>query len=407
MESKFSAEFFVNNRRRLRELFTGTAPIVLTAHGQLQKSADTTFPFRQDSNFWYLTGLDEPDLIYVFDKDKEYLILPQRSHAQNVFDGHHDAAKFAGISGISEILDNEAGWKRLGSRLGKVKHIATLAAAPAYIDQIGLYTNPARANLIERLTAIQPNAELLDLRNHLIRMRMVKQPQELAVMQAAIDTTVKTFKTAKRKLNKLSTEYELEALFTNEFRKQNMPHGYEPIVASGMNACTLHYVQNSSKLDQKRLLLIDIGAEVSHYSADITRTYSLKPPTKRQQAVHEAVIETQSYAFGLLKPGVTIKDYELKVHDFIGEKLRTLGLIKSISEESVRKYYPHATSHFLGLDVHDAADYDLPLEPGMVLTVEPGIYIPEESIGIRIEDDVLIAPKGSEVLSKKLPRELW
>jgi Xaa-Pro aminopeptidase len=407
MESNFSAEFFTNNRRHLRELFTGTAPIVLTANGQLQKSADTSFPFRQDSSFWYLTGLDEPDLVYVFDKDKEYLILPPRSEAQNVFDGHHDAARFSETSGIKEILANETGWKRLGSRLAKVKHIATLAALPMYIEQIGLYTNPARANLIERLKNLQPQAELLDLRAHLTHMRMIKQPEEQAALQSAIDTTVQAFKIAKRKLGKLATEYELEALITSEFRKQDLQHGYEPIVASGVNACTLHYIQNNSKLDQRRLVLIDVGAELSHYSADITRTYSFKPPTKRQQAVLEAVLETQSYAFELLKPGVVIKDYELKIHDFIGEKLRTLGLIKSISEESVRIHYPHATSHFLGLDVHDAADYERPLEPGMVLTVEPGIYIPKEGIGIRIEDDVLVTPKGIEILSKKLPRELW
>src|SRR5207249_1904686 len=151
---------------------------------------------------------------------------------------------------------------------------------------------------------------------------------------------------------------------------------------------------------------VDIGAEVEHYASDITRTHSIGTPSRRQRAVHEAVLEVQKYGFSLLRPGVLMREYEESIEHFMGEKLRELGLIKTITHENVRTFYPHATSHFLGLNVHDIGDYDRPLEPGVVLTVEPGIYIAEEGIGIRIEDDVLITETGIKVLSDKLSRDL-
>jgi Xaa-Pro aminopeptidase len=148
---------------------------------------------------------------------------------------------------------------------------------------------------------------------------------------------------------------------------------------------------------------LDVGAEVENYAADITRTYFLKKPTKRQQAIYDAVAEVAAFARDHLKPGVTIRENEKAVEEFMGEKLRELGLIKSITHDNVRKYYTHACSHYLGLDAHDAGDYDAPLEPGMVITVEPGIYTPEENFGVRIEGDVLITETGLEILSKAAP----
>lgn len=403
----FTAEFFRGNRERLRTLFTGQAPIVLTANGLLQHANDSTFPFKQDSNFWYLTGIDQPDIMLVMDKDKEYLIVPKREAVREAFDGAVDYSALLSVSGIKEAVDDEEGWKRLSGRVKKVKHVATVAAPSAYIDVFGFYTNPARALLVQRLKEINPELELLDLRQHLSRMRMVKQPGELSALQAAIDVTVQTLKEVKRKLPKYEHEYEVEAAITYGFRRRGTKgHAFTPIVAGGKNASTIHHIDNDSSLGEKELILLDVGAEVSNYAADITRTYARVAPTTRQQKVHKAVAEAQDFAFAQLRPGVTIRDYETTMEHFMGEKLRELGLIKSIEHEAVRKYYPHATTHSLGLDVHDAADYERPLEPGMVLTVEPGIYIPEESLGIRIEDDVLITNDGVQILTAKLPRDL-
>lgn len=409
IQTEFSSEFFADNRARLRKLFTGTAPIVLTANGLLQRGADSTYPFQQDGTFWYLTGINDPDIVLVCDKDKEYLIVPERDESRTTFDGAINDREITRQSGITTILAGEAGWKQLHARLRKVKHVATLPAAPAYIERYGMYTNPARRRLIRTMKETNSALELLDLSQHIALMRMIKQPLELAAIRAAInitaDTLKMTLKPAKR--TKYSYEYEVEAELSRGFRALGgSGHAFEPIVAGGANACTLHNVANNGALSADELLLCDVGAEYNHYAADITRTVALSNPSRRQEAVFEAVLNVQEYAKSLLKPGVLLHDYEKQVEQYMGEKLRELGLIKSISSETVRAFYPHATSHFMGLNVHDVGDYDRPLEPGVVLTVEPGIYIAKEDIGIRIEDDALVTEDGLEFLSAHLPRTL-
>lgn len=410
MSESFTPEFFRGNRARLRELFTGTAPIVVTANGLLQRAADSAYPFQQDASFWYLTGIDEPDVVLVMDKDKEYLILPELSDYQNIFDGGIDTEALMHISGINEVQAHKEGWKQLQVRLKKAKHVATLSALPAYLDLYGMYVNPTRRQLIESIKEINPTIELLDLKSHLARLRMVKQPVEVGAIQSAIDITVATLKDVTRpaRLGKYSYEYQIEAEIGSGFRSRGARgHAFTPIVAGGVRATTIHNTMNESALDISELALMDVGAEVEHYAADITRTISLsRQPSRRQQAVHAAVREVQDFALSLLCPGVVIKDYEQQIEHFMGEKLRELGLIKTIERKQVRRYFPHATSHFLGLDTHDAGDYERPLEPGVVMTVEPGIYIKEESIGIRIEDDIVITANGYQNLSAKLPREL-
>jgi Xaa-Pro aminopeptidase len=313
------------------------------------------------------------------------------------------------VSGVTTVFDDSEGWRQLGSRLAKVKHAATLAALPVYIEAHGMYTNPARATLIERLKSENDGLEWLDISSHLANLRMIKQPVELEAIRKAIDITIDTMREISRPaaLKKYAHEYEVEADLTRGFRRRGSNgHAFEPIVASGKNACTLHNVANNGALASDELLLMDVGADVSGYAADITRTISLSSPSRRQQAVFNAVLDVQRFAFGLMKPGNTIKENEQQIEHYMGEKLRELGLIKTISHEEIRHFYPHATSHFLGLNVHDIGDYSRALEPGMVLTVEPGIYIADESIGIRIEDDVLITEDGCEILTDRLPRQL-
>jgi len=409
MDSFFTSDFFTDNRAKLRQLFTGTAPIVITANGLLQRGGDSAFNFAQDANFWYLTGLDKPDLILVMDRDKEYLIVPARSASRETFDGAVATDELAKRSGIKLVYNDEAGWEQLGGRLKKVKHVATIAMAPQYIESIGMYTNPARAHLIQKLKAENEDLELLDLSQHISRMRMIKQPEELLAIQNAIDITAATIKEVFKpaKVKGYAHEYEIEAAISQGFRKRGATgHAFTPIVASGERACTLHYVENNGAVAAGELVVTDIGAEAEHYAADISRTKALGEPSRRQLAVHQTVLDVQKYAMSLLKPGVMMKEYEQNVEQFMGEKLRELGLIKSISHENTRKYFPHATSHFLGLNVHDVGDYDRPLEAGVVLTVEPGIYIPEEGIGVRIEDNVLITDKGIKNLSGALPNSL-
>jgi Xaa-Pro aminopeptidase len=410
MSEIFGSEFFAGNRARLRQLFTGSAPVVLTANGMLQLDGDVEFPFAQDANFWYLTGITEAYILLVLDRDKEYLVVPGRSPTRETFEGVIDREALTHISGISDIVDEKEGWKRLKRRLKSVKHVATLAAPPAYIEQAGMYSNPARARLIAQLKEANSELGLLDLREHLARLRVIKQPAELEAIKKAIEITGEGLKyaAAKNRLPKYAYEYQVEADLTRSFRRGGASgHAFPPIVAGGARACALHNVANASALSSDELLVLDVGAEYQHYATDITRTLALSSnPARRQQAVLEAVKDVQNYALSQLKPGVLLKDYEQEVVQYMGEKLRELGLIQTISSDEVRRYYPHAASHFMGLNVHDVGDYRQPLAEGMVLTCEPGIYIPEEGLGIRIEDDVLITANGHEVLSSTIP-SLW
>jgi Xaa-Pro aminopeptidase len=285
-----------------------------------------------------------------------------------------------------------------------------LPPLPAYAETYGIYSNPARANLVSRLQSSNEKVQLVDLSLQLTRLRMVKQPEELAAMRKAVEVTIDTLKDVMRseQLSEYGHEYELEADLSQGFRKRGASgHSFEPIVAGGKRACTLHNVANDSPLQPGDLVIIDSGAEVEHYAADITRTVIPNgKPSARQAAVYAAVLDVQQFALGLLKPGTVLKDYEKQVHEYMGKKLQELELITEATPAAIRKFYPHGTSHFIGLNVHDAGEYDKPLPAGAVVSCEPGIYIPEEGIGVRIEDDVLITENGNEVLTATLPREL-
>ena len=409
MHDRFSADFFRANRDRLRQTITESVPVIVTANGLLQRNGDTAYPFEQDADFWYLTGSDDPDLVLVLDGPRQYLIVPSRGSDREVFDGAIQTDALAEQSGISDILNEQEGWQLLGKLLKRVKRIATIIPAPPYVEQYGLYVNPAKRRLLQRIKSHNTALELLDIRQQLAAMRTIKQPEELAAIRRAIDVTIDALQeaTAPAARSAYLYEYEIEAALAQGFRGRGAKgHAFEPIVAGGRRACTLHNISNNNPLSRDELVVLDVGAEVSHYAADITRTISLRKPSARQQAVYEAVRESQEYALSLLKPGVLLREYEQQVVQFIGEKLRTLKLVRKVEPSAVRQYYPHATSHFLGLDVHDAGDYGQPLTPGTVLTVEPGIYIADEGIGVRIEDDVLVTGHGVEVLSERLPRSL-
>jgi Xaa-Pro aminopeptidase len=398
----FSPEFFAGNRARLRASLGDERPIVVTANGLLQRGADSAYQFAQDANFWYLTGVEDPDVTLVMDGEREFLIVPIREATREAFDGAVDLKTMAAVSGIDDILDEINGWNRMDGLLSVEPAVATMASAPTYIAEIGMYANPARARMLERLHKHVEELKVIDIRREIANLRMIKQPEELVAIQAAIDITADTLNglLTPNKLARYGHEYELEADISRSFRLGGASgHSFEPIVAGGKRACTLHNVANNAKLLSGELIVCDVGAEVSHYAADLTRTVVRGKPTDRQMAVYEAVLASQQYALSLLKPGIKLRTYEHKVARFVGQQLKSLGLIKTLDHDSIRKYFPHATSHFMGLNVHDVGDYQAPLQPGVVITCEPGIYIPEEGIGVRLEDDILITADGHNVMS--------
>ena len=410
-KADFNPGFFRGNRDVLRDSLHFEAPVIVTAHGLLQRSHDTTFPFSQDRNFWYLTGLDEPNLSLVIAGPSEFLILPEADATRDIFDGAIDLAALSSSSGIAEIMNYRDGWRRVYALARKANAAHICQSSTPYQKMFGFYVNPARRALMSRLRRHVPGIKLFDVRAQLAFQRQHKQTAEIAAINRAVAITTESFDEISRnnQLKRYGYEYELEAAIGCAFRNRGAQgHAYAPIVAAGNSATTLHYTLNESEIQTADLLVVDAGAEYSNYAADITRTITQKPLQGRRKDIYDAVVSIQKYAVSLLKPGVFLRDFEAMIVAEMGVRLQELGLVVDPADtEQVRKYYPHATSHFLGLDVHDVGDYRLSLAPDMVLTCEPGIYVPEEGIGVRIEDDILITSDGNQNMSANCSYEAY
>ncbi len=397
--SDMTQQFFEGNRSVLAERLPGHL-IVIAANSLLQSSADLHFPFRQDSNFWYLTGIDEPDAILVIDTvaGESTMLLPPKSTYQKEWDGDTDTDEFARVSGIVQFGSTRdlSGLLKQAAVSGRT--VGYLQPLPRMVKPYGFYANPARRTLWSRIK--RSGAQTADVRLDIARMRAIKQPEELAAIQEAIDITGRTLEHVKSRLAQCRNEKDIERLITARFFAEGGDgHAYQPIVAGGQNAATIHYVQNSAPLVASDLLLLDVGAVYQQYTSDISRTWSVGgSPTKRQRELYDAMCDVQTFAFGQLRAGVLLRDYQKTVEQYARTVCASLGIQLDA--------YPHGFSHFMGLDVHDAGDYSAPLQPGTVLTVEPGIYLAYEDIGIRIEDDVLITESGIDVLSKDIPKRL-
>lgn len=396
-----SQTFFVHNRKAMIDSVKGGL-IILAAYTALQRGNDNAHCFEQESNFWYLTGISEPDWRVIIDGSahKSWLVAPDIDEVHRTFDGGLSNDEARQISGIDTVISHTDSEKLLRDLAKKHSIVYALGEHP-HGEHFNFVENPAQKKLWTVLERIFNSVQ--DCRLELARQRAIKQPEEIAAIKKAIRLTTEAFELVKDRLPQLKYEYEVEAEFDYYFKKHGATHAYDPIVAGGKNACTLHYNKNADKLKKNSLLLIDVGARVDGYAADITRTYALGQPTKRQLAVHAAVEQAHLTIIKLLKPGLSVGVYQEKVDDIMKQTLLSLDLMKSLEDEdNYRRYFPHAISHGLGVDVHDSLGRPTNFEPGMVLTVEPGIYIPEESIGVRIEDDILITKTGSENLSRRL-----
>lgn len=404
MKSRFTKKFFKGNREKLIKSLPGSL-LVIPAHSILQKSSDTTYPFRQDSNFWYLTGINEPDMLLLIDteKNESVLLVSEENEYKKEWDGEYDKKHLKERSGIIAINERSDLPQLLSDARKRKLKVGYLKPLDERVEPYGFYSNPARRILEEEIieNGVWKREELIDIRGELAKLRQIKQPEEIAAIQEAIDITAKSLSEVKCRLGEFKTEKDIERAITAGFYDNGGDgHAYEPIVARGKNAATLHYTTNCDKIANSDLLLLDVGSQVNGYAADISRVWSISEPTKRQKEIYEAVIKLQDIAFSLLKPGVKIKEYQKLMEAHVKKAMKQLGC--SNTEDK----YPHGFSHFLGLDVHDAGDYESPLQENMVLTVEPGIYLPDEGIGIRIEDNILITKTGVLNLSSHIPRSL-
>lgn len=399
-------DFFITNRQRLSETLAG-GPLIVTGYTQTQRRSDMAWSFEQESNFWWLTGIDSPDWQLIIDstRRKSWLVAPEVDEVHQVFDGSLSFEKALEISGADDVLTRHQADEKI-TELARIHTIAYTLGDDPQAAHYNFTQNPAPIELRRQLTRIFK--EIRSARTELNKLRAIKQPTELVAMQRAIDLTIDGFAAVRDKLQTFKYEYEVDAEFSYLFRKHGAEgHAYDPIVADGANACTLHYVANNERLKKRQLLLLDIGARVGGYAADITRTYSYGEPTKRQVEVHKAVQLARQEVISSIAPNLSVEEYQRNVDKVMTEALLSLNLMKDRDDkENYHHYFPHAISHGLGVDVHDSLGAPKYLQPGMVLTVEPGIYIPEEGIGVRIEDDILVTSNGQKNLSQRLSTEL-
>lgn len=395
------SHFFTRNRQALMKL-TSAKVGVLAGHISVQRSNDAAFAFTQEANFWYLTGIEAAGWVLIMTDQKSYLVAPDVDEVHLIFDGSLSFDQAKHVSGVDEVLSYAAGERLLEKLAHTHKTVASIAEDP-HGQHYDFAMNLGPIAMYERLETLFESVE--DCRSNFASLRAIKQPEEIAALRSAIALTVAGFEMVKRDFSAYRHEYEIEADFTHHFRRSGAAgHAYDPIVAAGKNACTLHYGKNQSELTDGQLVLIDVGAQLQGYPADITRTYVYGSPTDRQRAVHAAVEQAHHEIIALLRPGLDVQQYSTTVDEIMKKALDNLGLLQSAAD--YRKYFPHAISHGLGIDVHDSLGGPKEFQAGMVLTVEPGIYIPEEGIGVRIEDDILITESGHENLSQQLPTSL-
>lgn len=367
---------------------------------------DSNFPYAQDKNFYYLSGLNIPNATIIFfkvnDSFASYLFIEREIPERVVWDGKKmSKVEAREISGIDDVAYNDEFEKFLENALTHIKKIL-------YVNKSNnLDGNKQREKIwIKKIKKAYPFISFDDGLPIMSELRLKKDMYELTMLEKAIHITGEGLKIVNESVRPGMMEYELEALFYYNMHRQNQKFwGFKPIIASGVNAATLHYNLNNSKIQKDQLLLCDVGVQHDYYTADITRTYPVSGKfTKRQKSVYEEVLSIQKKIIKMIKPEVSLKQLNDKTNELMIDALKRLKLIKDESE--LRKYYMHSISHFLGMDAHDLGGRTRELEPGNVITVEPGIYIPEEGIGIRIEDDILVTEKGHKNLSIGIPKEI-
>lgn len=377
--------------------FAGKAPV---------SSADSLYPFRSDKNFFYMTGLKKEGFILLMTKEED-----KTTELLFIVEPNYDIEKWIGralsketcqtISAIDEVhyLDtfestlNRLIYKDVFDRL-------YLDLAKVYHDRSPAYPN-IFANKIQK---DYPQLRIKNLHRHMTNYRVIKSPEEVAITQKAIDLTKTGLEAVMKALKPGDYEYVPAAAFDYAIMTNGADgNAFETIAASGDNATILHYIENDDVMNDGELILMDLGAQYGEYASDITRTYPVNGKfSTRQAEVYNLVLKAHDEVIKIMKPGIAFGELNKRSSEVLKEGLMAMGLVKEDSD--LGKYYYHGVSHPMGLDTHDLGSRDLTLEAGMILTVEPGLYIAEEAIGIRIEDDVLITEDGHKVLSADIMR---
>jgi len=419
---------FARRRKNFMALMEANSIAIIPSAREQQRSRDTEFPFRQDSDFYYLSGFVEPEAVLVLIPGRKHgqfvMFCRERDPNMELWHGFRAGPEGAcenfsaddafPISDIDEILP--------GLIEGRDRVYYSMGRSTEFDQQIMSWVNQIRS---KEASGAVPPGEFTDLDHMLHDLRLFKSAAEQRLMRRAGEISANAHIRAMRYCKPGQVEYQLEAEILHDFARSGARYpAYASIVGSGENACVMHYVENDAKMRSGDLVLIDAGCEFEYYAADISRTFPVNGVySKEQRALYEVVLEAQLAAIEAIKPG----NHWNQPHDasvrVITEGLVKLGLLKGrvatlIEREAYREFYMHKAGHWLGLDVHDVGDYRVAdewrlLEPGMVLTVEPGIYVSPHNtrvakkwrgIGIRIEDDVIVTAQGNEVITAAVPK---
>jgi len=412
------SDLFVHNRKRLAERLKSDSVAVFNSNDLMPTSADGHHPFIQQTDLFYLSGIDQEESTLVIcpnakeDKHREILFLKETNAQTALWEGHkYTKPEASAAAGIKTVYWNHE-FNSIFRQLARQSDTIYLNTNEHLRASAGVETRDDRFRRWCRQTFPLHNyGRLAPIMSDL---RAVKSAFELEPIKRACKITGDTFRRLLGFIKPGVWEFEIEAEIYHEFiRNRSRGPAFETIVASGVDSCTLHYVKNDKQCRAGDLVLIDYGAEYANYAADVTRTVPVSGKfSKRQKQVYNAVLNVQKAAIKLLVPGSTLDEYHKEVSRIMESELTGLGLLdpnlvqhQSEDDPLYKKYFPHGTSHFLGLDVHDYGDRYRPFEPGMVLTCEPGIYIRDEAIGIRIENDILITAGEPVDLTQGIPRE--
>lgn len=407
-----SSSLYIKNRKKLREQLPANSLVIVHSNDEMPKNGDQTFTFRQNSTLFYLSGLDQEQCILTICPDhpneqlREVAFTVQTNDLMVKWNGYkytkEDVKQLSGVKTVKWLEDFEMTLREL--MLFSENVYLHQNDYPKFTTEVKCKEDRFALELKQKYPLHEYN-RLAPITNAL---RMVKEKEEIAQIKKACNITRDGFLRALKFVEPGVKEYEIEAEFTHEFIRQGANgHAYAPIVASGKNACVLHYCTNDNVCQSGDLLLFDIGADYGNYAADMSRTIPVNGKfTKRQKQVYEAVLRILKAGTKLLKPGSSINKWHSEICKLMEKELLGLGLISEIDIKNQNpespayfKYYMHGSGHFLGLDVHDSGNKHDIFKKGMIMTCEPGIYIDDEGIGIRLENDILIDEKPINLMA--------
>mgnify|MGYP005637811297 FL=1 len=408
------SQLFINNRREFSKKLKENTLAIFNSNDIMPTNADGTIPFRQNNDLFWLSGVDQEESVLVVfpnNNEKEILFLKETSELIAIWEGakltKEEALNTSGISTVYWLSEMDEKLEELISKCDGIylnKNIHSRAASKVQ----------TRDDRFRNMISGKYNKEILEVAPIMHELRSIKSDTEISLLQNACNITEKGLRRILPFINPGVMEYEIEAELMHEFlRNRSTGFAYQPIIGSGRDSCVLHYIENNKQCKDGDILLMDFGAEYANYASDLTRTVPVNGRfTKRQKAVYNSVIHVMKEATKMLVPGTMFKEYNKEVGEVMESELIKLGLLdkhdvlkQDPKNPLFKKYFMHGTSHYLGLDVHDVGNFDWPMKEGMVFTCEPGIYILEEELGIRLENDILVTADGPDDLMKNIPIE--